>query len=324
MAWTDILGQETAKRMVSAHLAAGTVAGAYLFAGPEGVGKRLLALELAKALNCVSTGSRPCDACMACQQIAKGVHPDLHRAAPSGASNQIKIDDIRQILGRLALRPYSARIQVALLENVERMTEEAANSLLKSLEEPTTFTCFLLTTDRLSHCLPTIVSRCQIIRCQALPAETIQQILVERHSCDARTAAVAARLARGSVSLALELATRWTDYERLLERFADPEPGRWMDTPLPESRQDVSQLLDGMTAWLRDLAAAAAAEGTAFAHQTQERALRAQAQRIDVDQCLETAFEVIALRESLEQFVSPRLVASLAREKLLNLMRTDA
>ena len=305
MSWTDILGQEMAKRMVSAHLAAGTAAGAYLFAGPEGVGKRLLALELAKALNCSAQGPKPCDRCLTCQQIAKGVHPDVHRAAPSGASNQIKIGDIRHVLGRIALRPYSARVQVALLENVERMTEEAANSLLKSLEEPTGFTCFLLTTDRLSHCLPTIVSRCQIIRCQALPAETVQRILVERHGISPQIAGMTVRLAHGSASRALELAGRWTDYEQLLERFADPDAGRWIETPLPESRQDVSQLLDGMTEWLRDLAAAAAADA---------------ARHADVDRCVHTAFEVIALRESLEQFASPRLVASLAREKWLSLV----
>ena len=320
MSWDDVLGQDLAKRMVSAHLAAGKAAGAYLFAGPEGVGKRRIALELAKALNCPSNVSQPCDACVTCQQLTKGTHPDVHRVAPSGASNQIKIDDVRHVLGRIALRPYSARVQVAILENVERMTEEAANSLLKSLEEPTAFTCFLLTTDRLSHCLPTIVSRCQIIRCQALPAETIQRILMDRHDIGPHIAGATARLAHGSVSRAIELAGRWTTYERLLNRLADPTPTRWMETPLPESRQDVVQLLDGMTTWLRDLAAAATGDPAALAHATQERSLRAQTTRVDVDRCLETAFDLISLRESVEQFVSPRLVASLAREKWLALI----
>jgi DNA polymerase-3 subunit delta' len=320
MAWDDILGQDLAKRMLSAHLAAGKAAGAYLFAGPEGVGKRRLALELAKALNCPADASGPCDTCVTCQQITKGTHPDLHRVAPSGASNQIKIDDVRHVLGRIALRPYSARVQVAILEGAERLTEEAANSLLKSLEEPTASTVFLLTTDQLSHCLPTIISRCQVIRCQPLPADTVERILVDRHGCDPQIASVTARLSQGSVSRALELAGRWTAYQTMLDRLADPSPSRWIETPLPESRQDVIQLLDDMMTWLRDVAVAATGDPAPLAHWTQEHSLRAQARRADADRCLETAFDLVALRESVEQFVSPRLVASLAREKWLTLV----
>ena len=267
MSWDDILGQEFAKRTLSAHLAAGKAAGAYLFAGPSGAGKGLLALEFAKALNCSSDGQRPCDRCLTCQQIAKRIHPDVHYIAPSGSSNQIKMDDIRQLLERLSLRPYSGRVQVAILEQAQRLNEEAANSLLKSLEEPTTFTRFLLTTDQLSHCLPTIVSRCQILRCFPPPRQTIQPTL--------------------------------------LGQLADAGTAQWMETPLPESRQDVTQLLDGMVARLRDEAAATAGDS---------------ARHADVDRWVETAFELVALRESLEQFVSPRLVASLAREKWLALI----
>lgn len=319
MSWNDLLGQDLAKRALNAHLAAGKIAGAYLFAGPEGVGKRRLALELAKALNCTSDGSRPCDMCLTCQQIAKGSHPDVHRVAPSGTSNQIKIDDVRHVLERIALRPYSARVQVAILEQAQRLNEEAANSLLKSLEEPTAFTRFLLTTDQLSHCLPTIISRCQVIRCQPLPAHVVQQILMDAHGCDPQLAAVLARLSCGSASRAIELAGRWTAYQGLLDRLADSGSAGWVESPLPESRQDVVQLLEGMTAWLRDVAVAATGETAAVAHQTQAPVLSAQAQRVDVDRCLETALELVTLRESMEQFVSPKLVAALAREKWLSL-----
>src|SRR3989338_559843 len=222
MSWSEILGQDLAKRTLSAHLAAGTTAGAYLFAGPEGGGKRRLALELAKALNCTSDGSRPCDTCLTCQHIAKGNHPDVHRVAPGGASNQIKIDDIRHVLERIALRPYSARVQVAILEGAHRLTEEAANSLLKSLEEPTATTCFVLTTEQLSDCLLTIVSRCQVVRCHPLSAQTLAQHLVNAQGCEPKRAAVIASLSHGSMARAVELAGRWTAYQALLDRLADP------------------------------------------------------------------------------------------------------
>ena len=98
MAWADILGQDVVKRVWQTHLAAGTVSSAYLLIGPEGVGKRRLALEMAKALNCLADEAQPCDACTACRQIARAVHPDVHVIVSSGASDQIKIEDIRQEL----------------------------------------------------------------------------------------------------------------------------------------------------------------------------------------------------------------------------------
>lgn len=257
MAWSDVVGHELAKRIFHTHLAAGTVAQAYLLVGPEGIGKRRLGLELAKALNC-SGAKPPCDACVTCGQIARGVHPDVHVIEPSGPSAQIKIEDIRQLIGRVALRPFNARVQVAVLDGADRLTEEAANSLLKTLEEPSGYARFILTTSRLAFCLPTIVSRCQLIR------------------CDPRRAGRAGA------------ARAWTP------------PSAWLEQPLPEGRDETATLLDAMIGWLRDAALARGAEG------------------LEADRCVETAFELMALRESLEQFANPRLVASLAREKWLS------
>ena len=318
MAWDAILGQEFAKRILQAHLADGRVAHAYLLAGPDGVGKRLVALEMAKALNCAASGSRPpgspstramagCDACSTCLQINRGGHPDVHVLSPAGASEAIRIDAIRQLLGRIALRPFNAAFQVAIIDGAERLTEEAANSVLKALEEPPAHTRFVLTTSRLSDCLPTVVSRCQLVRCQPLPLETIMRILIERASCAADTARAIAALARGSASKALELAGRWEAREEIAARLASPRASVWVEQPLPETRQEVGHLLEEMSARLRDLAVAAAGLPAPAA------------QAVDADRCLETALELISLRESLDQFVSPRLVASLAREKWMDL-----
>lgn len=319
MAWSDIFGHELAKRIFQAHLAAKTVPGAMLLAGPEGVGKRRLALELAKALNCAEGASSPCDRCPSCAQIARSTHPDLHVVVSSGASDQIKIDDIRHVISRVALRPFSARIQVAMIDGAERLTEEAANSLLKVLEEPPATTRFVLLTSRLSECLPTIVSRCQLIHCQPLPAELIRNILMETQGCDAATAEAIALLSRGSAAEAIRLAGGWTRYTHVLKRLASAGSAAWLEEPLPDTREEVLALLDGMVAWLRDVAVAAADPSAPIAHRTYEEPLRRQALRVDLDQCFETAFELAALRDSMEQFVSPRLVASLAREKWLSL-----
>jgi DNA polymerase-3 subunit delta' len=322
MAWDDVLGQELPKRLFAAHLAAGRVSRAYLLAGPQGVGKRRLALEMAKALNCLAEGARPCDACRLCRQIAKGGHPDVHVVEPSGAAGLIRIDDVRHILGRVALRPYAARVQVVILDGADRLTEEAANSLLKSLEEPSATTHFLLLTAQLAGCLPTIISRCQPVRCAPLPAQVLAGALREQAGCAPEAAAAIARLSGGSLSEAMGRAERWEGYRRVMERLADARSPRWIQEP-PETREDVAQLLEGMVAWLTDALALAAGEGGDPAHAAQAEALRSQAARLDVDRGLAAAEMLLRLRESLDQFVSPRLIASLARETWLSLLSDD-
>ena len=304
MARNDLLGHEAAKRLLQTHLRTGAVANAYLFAGPDGVGKRRLAVEMAKALNCSGDGAKPCDACSICGRINRGVHPDVHVLSPGGASDQIKIEEIRTLLGRIALRPFSAAMQAAIIDGADRLTEEAANSLLKALEEPPAHTRFLLTTSRLSCCLPTIVSRCQLVRCGPLPVDAVKRLLMTQGHCDASVAEAVAPLAAGSVAFAADLAGRWAEHQRLRGRLAEPSPSAWLEQPLPETREGVAQLLESMMGWLRDVAVASAADSSRVA---------------DLDRCVQTAMELLALRESLDQFVSPRLVASLAREKWLAL-----
>ncbi len=322
MAWDEIIGQDLPKRILQTHLKDGRVANGYLICGPEGVGKKRLALEMAKALNCESEKSRPCGSCRFCQQITRGTHPDVHLVVPGGASDQIKIDQIRHILGRIGLRPFNARYQVVILEQAERLTEEAANSLLKSLEEPSAHTRFLLTTSQLSACLPTIRSRCQIIRAQPLAAEVIEKILLQADPpVDAQTAAMVAELSSGSASRALELARRWDAYQQLLNRFAGEDLKTWIESPAVETREEVRELLDGLMGWLRDVALAAATADEHVRHRQHREAIFKQASRIDLDRCLTAAEELIKLRESVDQFISPRLVAVVARETWLSLIQ---
>lgn len=322
MSWHDVVGQEFAVRMLRAHVASGSVPNAYLLAGPEGVGKRRLALELAKALTC--TGAEPpCDACQTCGQMMRGVHPDLHRLVPSGASQQIHIEDVRGVLGRLALRPFSARVQVVILEEADRLTEEAANSLLKSLEEPRG-AHFVLTSSHPSACLPTIASRCQFVRCASLPAQAIDEVLRRVQRLQPEVAVMIARLSGGSATRALTLAQDWQAYGKILTRLVQTSSRPWMEEPLPDSREGVTQLLDGMIAWLRDVAMSASGRADAIDHVALADTLRAQAQAVEIDRCVETAFALATLRQSLERFVSPRLVASLAREQWLSLHQAAA
>ncbi len=314
--WSEILGQESAVRLLHRHAAAGQVHSAYLLSGPDGVGKRRLAREMAQALNCAAGTGEACGTCPACRQISRGAHPDVHLVTPAGAGDQIQIEPMRQLLGRMALRPFNGRFQVAILDGAERLNEAAANCLLKSLEEPPARARFLLLTSRPSQCLPTIVSRCQLIRCGPLPDATILQLVLQQ-GCEPQIAEVVAPHAGGSVSAALALAQQWPARQAIRSRLAAPADA-WLEQPLPEARQDVALLLDEMVAWLRDVAVAAA--GIPDAAAANAEALRRQAACADPARCAEAAVELVGLRESLDQFVSPKMVAALARETWLALL----
>ena len=321
MSWDSILGHEFAKRYLRHQIDTGRLAQGVLLVGPEGIGKRRLALEVAKTLNCTAASGRPCDACRTCSQIARGIHPDVHQLAPGGASVQIKIDGIRQVLGRIALRPFNAAVQVVILDGAERLTEEAANALLKALEEPSASTRFVLTTAQLPDCLPTIVSRCQVIRCPKLPAEAIVTWLVQEDVCDAATAKTVAALADGSLARARTLADDWEAHQQLLARLGRTESTVWVEQPMPQTREEVADLLDLMVLWLRGVAVTAATGHHAATDRMQADAIVRQASRVDADRCVETALALLSLRESLEQYASPRLVAAVARERWLTLQQ---
>lgn len=317
MAWNDVIGHELAKRIWQSHLATGRVANAYLLAGRAGIGKRRLAFEMAKALNCTGAEPHPCDACSACRSIARGTHPDVHYLVPEGSSDEIRIDEMRSLIGRVALRPFNAKRQVAILDRVERLTEEAANSLLKVLEEPPGATTFLLLTSQASSCLPTILSRCQLIRCQPLSIGTLAQLLTRQAACEGPRAQAIARMSGGSAARALALAKQG---EREQAQVGELSAEHWMERPLPETRQEVGEWIEALLHWLRDVAFVVALDGDArhVIHREAAEALRRQARQIDAEHCVEAAFEFLQLRESLDHFANPRLVAALVRERWLN------
>ena len=321
MAWTDIRDQAVAVRMLQAHLAQGRLAPAYLFVGPEGVGKRLAAAELAKALNCEQHTDEPCDQCGSCARILRGVHPDLHLLTPQGPSHTIPIDGVRKVLERIALRPYMGRRCVVILDGADRLTEEAANSLLKALEEPPSHTTFVAITSHLSRCLPTIVSRCQIVRFQRLSTEAVEALLPQAASCDPQLARSVSRLAQGSLTNAVKLATDWKAHQTMWTQLGQSDAAGWLAWNMPTDRDTLAQWLRGSIEWLRDVVVASVAEPALVRHQEALPIIHRQAREVDRDRCLESALHCVQLWTSLtEQYVNPRLGATLLREQWCSLL----
>lgn len=158
MASSDVL--ERFKRLIAAK----RLAHAYLFAGPADTGKMETALAVAQLVNCEDIAHAPCGTCGQCRKIAAGIHPDMHIITVLEDENSILIEQIRHMLGRAALRAFEARTKVFILRDAHRMTTEASNALLKTLEEPAPNTLMILTTCVPEACLGTVKSRCHTVK----------------------------------------------------------------------------------------------------------------------------------------------------------------
>lgn len=183
-------------------LSSGRMPHALLFVGPTGIGKMLVARTLAAAILCGGGRAEPCGECPSCRLVAQGTHPDLIELAADGAS--LKIDQIRALQHEAALAPYYGSGRVFLVEEAERLTVQAANSLLKILEEPPAGSVFILTAASQHAMLPTVVSRCRVFTFRPLAPEALARLLAARGTDGAR-AAMAARLSGGRVGEALAL-----------------------------------------------------------------------------------------------------------------------
>ncbi|MEJ2039245.1 MAG: DNA polymerase III subunit delta' [Desulfosarcinaceae bacterium] len=265
--FTSIVGQKLPLRILQTLLAKGTVPHALLFTGPAGVGKRTAARYFAMAMNCQApdpSGEKPCLECRACRQIQSGQHPDIIVIEPKGAV--LRINQVRELLGVLAMKPFQAEHRVVILARAEAMNPEAGNALLKALEEPPADTVMVLTAEKQSDLLPTIVSRCRHIRFNPLSARQVTSLLAEQRDLQGQQAESVAQMCAGSFAKALQLFDMgWRDQRTWLIRASGldrPGPsGRRsigaalsFAAQLAERKETVQHQLDMLKTWIRDLA----------------------------------------------------------------------
>ena len=221
MSFSNILGQERARASLSAALARGQLHHAYLFGGPEGVGKELTALTLAQSANCERSDGEACGKCSACRRIAGRNHPDMIWVLPEAEqiargwagradftgtpSRDIRIAQIRALQERLSFRPLEARTRFIFICGAEAMNPQAQNALLKTLEEPPPATVLILISAAPNQLLPTIRSRCLKLDFLPLDVDLVAQKLIADKKADPDLARLCAALSFGSLGAAMAL-----------------------------------------------------------------------------------------------------------------------
>lgn len=215
MGW-DTLGHEWAAEMLRQHIASGRLRHAYLFTGPRGVGRRTLALRFAQAVNCLNPPEPgvPCGECRSCQQINRMQQADLTIVQSEAEGESLKVDQVRELQHALSLAPYESAYRVALLMRFDEATDGAQNALLKTLEEPNPKVLLLVTADDPDNLLPTITSRCELLRLRPMPLDELEQELIRQKGIEPDKARLIAHVAGGRPGYAF----RMVEDETLLSR----------------------------------------------------------------------------------------------------------
>lgn len=259
--FSALYGQVKAKALLGKALMVDRIPHAYLFRGPDGVGKKLFAHALAASLNCRRrNGLDSCGVCRSCKKFKAGSHPDFVSISPE--KGVIKIDQIRELSKGLSYPPYESQYRVVVLEDVQTMRREAANSLLKTLEEPPAGNLLVLTAESSQEVLQTLVSRCQVVPFVSLSVEETSNILLS-HGIDASDAGLLARLAECSPGRALmyhegNMISTWRDVTGYL---ADPRNDPVRDVGMILTLADrIASLKEGLLPflgllrlWVRDM-----------------------------------------------------------------------
>jgi DNA polymerase-3 subunit delta' len=297
----------------------GAVPQSLLFTGPAGVGKRLVALALAQAVNCTES-PRPCGKCNSCRKIARGVHPDVVLIEP-GETGSIKVEEIRDAIGRSAYRPFEGHRRVTIIDDADALVLNAQDALLKTLEEPPSGSIFVLVTARPDAMLPTIASRCYRLRFGRLAESDVAAILSEHHGWNEREALAVAALADGSVGAALDLRTDEAAdaRESAVELLRGVAPANVRATGRLDQakalaggaeRDELARRLRAVASMLRDMRLIAAGAPTRLlANADLSDELAALAGSYNAERGLEAFSAVDAALEALGRNVGPKVVA---------------
>ncbi len=315
----DTIGHEWAVAYLQKTIETDRIAHTTLFTGPAEIGKTHLARWFAAALHCQSDARRPCGTCRGCRDTHAGAHADLLLIEPD--KGRVKIDQVRRIQHELALRPYNSPWRVCVVSGFETTTIEAANALLKTLEEPPPHAILLLTALDPGLLLPTIVSRCRVLSLRPVAPHTIADALVERYQVDPQRATEIAQLSAGRVGWAIRacedpamLDQRDADVQMLLKLFDQGPAARLRVAEELAQRDDVHPaIFEWQLVWRDIMLLAAGCDERLIVNQQQLPRLRHLAQSTG----LESARAAAANAQDVVRQIAQNVNARLALETML-------
>ncbi len=257
----DIVGHEQIIWHLKNAVSTGKISHAYMFNGEQGSGKKLLANLFAMTLQCEEGGTEPCMKCRSCRQALTGNHPDIIRVSHE-KPNTIGVEDIRgQVNGDIQIRPYNGKYKIYIISDADRMTVQAQNAILKTIEEPPGYAVLMLLANNADMMLPTILSRCVRLNLKAVKDGDIKEYLMKNMQIPDYQAEISAAFAQGNVGKAVKLASSdkfnemKQDVLELLRYMDRMELYEIMDAVkrINAYREDMDDFLDLLTVWFRDV-----------------------------------------------------------------------
>jgi DNA polymerase III subunit delta' len=313
----QVIGHDKLLSLLDYSLRTDTMAHAYLLVGPQHVGKRTLAINLAQALNCDGP-ERPCGQCISCQRILEGKCADVaHLGLDSGM--EIGIDDIRGLQRMASLPPYEGKCKVFIIDDAEHLSAEAANSLLKILEEPPPRVVWLLLAAEEQRLLPTVISRCQRLELRPVPLERVHEALVTTYHVDADEAGLLTNLCHGCPGWALSalanddiLEQRSQRIARLVALFTANLEQRFayaqeLAGQFSQNRRAATETMAIWHDWWRDLMLIKGGCRQAIVNSDHELALQEQARALSLVEISGFLGALCRLQKEMATNISPRL-----------------
>jgi DNA polymerase-3 subunit delta' len=326
----QVIGQDRILSLLDYSLKTNTIAHAYLLVGPRHVGKGTLAVNLAQALNCDGP-EVPCGQCRSCQRILEGKHADVisisvdYKIESAVTSNslehktEIGIKEMLELQRMANLPPYEGKCKVFIIDDGEYLSTEAANSLLKILEEPPQRVVWLLLAAEEERLLPTIISRCQRLELKPVPSERVQEILISSYDVDANKAKLLTQLCHGRLGWALSALANDDILEQrsqrivklfsllpagLEQRFAYAQE---LASQLSQNRRAGAEIIEIWLVWWRDLMLIKGDCREAIINVDYDRTLEEQARGLSLSEIEGFLANLCLLQEEISKNVNPRL-----------------